>query len=228
MVGLLAVWAMMSAIAGAAGTPGSAAREFASAVRAPADLSHGEMLFDDTCITCHGADGGGRHPGNVPIVARQHWRVIIQNLVNFRHARRQNPSMQRFTDRHRLVDAQDIADVAAYISSLPAIQTPDVGDAREVSHGESVYVQRCAACHGDNAAGDNARGVPRLAGQHYAYLLKQMDDTIAGRRPDASDTHLPLLQRLEPADRSGVAAYLSRISVQAPLPADDGQPLRGR
>jgi hypothetical protein len=26
--------------------------------------------------------------------------------------------MEHFTDRHRLVDAQDIADVAAYVSSL--------------------------------------------------------------------------------------------------------------
>ncbi len=190
VAGLLAALPMMLGTAGALGAPGVAAREFATAVRAPVDLSHGEMLFDDTCIACHGADGGGIPNGSVPVVARQHARVIIRNLVNYRYARRQNPRMQRFTDRHRLVDAQDIADVAAYISSLPAVQAPDVGEVRDVSRAQAVYAQSCAACHGDSAAGDDARGVPRLAGQHYAYLLKQMDDTVAGRRPDAADRHL--------------------------------------
>ncbi len=53
---------------------------------------------------------------------------------------------------------------------------------------------------------------PRLAGQHYAYLLRQLEDTAQKRRPGMDDAHVRMLQGLSPAELRGVADYLSRVS----------------
>lgn len=53
---------------------------------------------------------------------------------------------------------------------------------------------------------------PRLAGQHYRYLLRQLEDTAQKRRPGMDASHVDMLRRLSPAQLQGVADYLSRVS----------------
>jgi cytochrome c553 len=54
--------------------------------------------------------------------------------------------------------------------------------------------------------------IPRIAGQHYEYLMRQIDDAVEGRRPNFSASHVRLLARLERDDIVGLADYLSRLS----------------
>jgi cytochrome c oxidase subunit 2 len=102
-----------------ADSPNSAAeREFAAVLRLKPDAVHGEQIFD-TCAACHGDNGHGASDGSVPAIAGQNFRVIVRELVMFRHGGRSDPRMQHFTDRTHLTrGAQDIADVAAYVSQL--------------------------------------------------------------------------------------------------------------
>jgi cytochrome c553 len=102
-----------------AGSPNSPAeREFAAVLRLKPDAVHGEQIFD-TCSACHGAKGHGASDGSVPAIAGRNFRVIVRALVMFRHGGRSDPRMQHFTDRtHLSRGAQDIADVAAYVSQL--------------------------------------------------------------------------------------------------------------
>lgn len=44
------------------------------------------------------------------------------------------------------------------------------------------HIIQCFACHGDDGIAKD-RDVPHLAGQQEAYLLKQLHDFKAGRRP---------------------------------------------
>jgi cytochrome c553 len=60
--------------------------------------------------------------------------------------------------------------------------------------------------------GELRRMRPRLAGQHYQYLLRQLDDTAAGKRPGMDAEHVKLIGKLSTGERSGVADYLSRLS----------------
>jgi cytochrome c553 len=53
---------------------------------------------------------------------------------------------------------------------------------------------------------------PRLAGQHYEYLLKQLAETAAGYRPGMDPAHVARLRALTPEQIRGVADYLSRVS----------------
>ena len=53
---------------------------------------------------------------------------------------------------------------------------------------------------------------PRLAGQHYGYLLRQLQETAADKRPGMDRAHVEMLRGISPEALSGVADYLSRVS----------------
>jgi len=206
---------IMSALPAASMASGVAEQEFSAAVHAPPSQMHGEALFNDTCIACHGPDGAGQPDGSVPSIAAQHPRYIIRQLVNYRHGRRWDLRMEHSTGPRRLVNAQDIADVAAYVSRLPPSAAVDIGNGELAASGQLIYVRACAPCHGNSGAGDDTSEVPTLAGQHYNYLLRQMIDATQDQRPEFPREHSMLLRRLERNDLIGLADFLSR-SVAGP------------
>ena len=188
--------------------------ELNSALRDRPSLLHGQALFDDTCIACHGPDGSGQPNGSVPAIAAQPSHFIIRQLVDYRHGRRPDLRMEHSTGRHRLVDARDIADVAAYVSQLPPTRAADVGAGNHLLEAQGMYERACVPCHGDSAAGDASSAVPRLAGQHFDYLVRQMRNATAdrgGQRPTFPREHARLLQRFDDADLIDLADYLSRL-----------------
>lgn len=189
---------------------GVSEQEYEAVLRANADSVQGEALFL-TCAACHGNEGGGAVDGSVPALAGQHFRVLASELVDYRHDRRWDLRMQHFSDEHHLKDAQDIANVASYISGLPARPAPIVTDGEFVQHGAQVYARLCVSCHGAMGQGDDRQRTPRLAGQHYEYLLRQMHDAVEGRRPNFPREHIRLLERFERADYVGLADYLTRL-----------------
>ena len=172
--------------------------------------SHGQKLFS-LCATCHGADGGGSADGVAPAIAGQHRRVLIRQLIDYRHSERWDLRMESVARSHLLPDAQSIADVVAYVSELPRAPTPGVGAGDSLAYGKQVYARLCASCHGAGGEGDDAKEIPRLAGQQYAYLLRQLYDAVDGRRPNFPVAHVRLLKRFERQDFVGVADYLSRL-----------------
>jgi cytochrome c553 len=185
-------------------------REFEVVLRSTADVAHGHTLYA-TCAACHGSNGSGVSDGSVPAIAAQHFRVVARELVDYRHDKRWDLRMAHFTDDHHLNDAQEIADIAAYISTLPATRTSSTGTGQSLQHGAEAYASRCASCHGPAAEGDDRKGYPRLAGQHYPYLLRQMHDAVAGQRPNFPRDHLRVLKGLDQATVAGVADHLSRL-----------------
>jgi cytochrome c553 len=191
----------------------SALAEFRAAAKLPPDHLHGAELFR-TCAACHGTDGRGTSDGSIPAIAGQHGSVILKQLVDFRHDRRWDERMQHFTDSHHLQTSQDVTDVAAYISSLPRFPATaeGIGDGTALAEGASVYFQVCEACHGPLGQGDVLRLRPRLAGQHYQYLLKQLVETAGGGRPGMDLAHVDRLRKLTPSQIRGIADYLSRMS----------------
>jgi cytochrome c553 len=189
----------------------TARTEFDAAVRATPDLRHGAELFE-TCAACHGPRGEGLTDGNIPAIAGQHLRVLVKQLTDFRSDKRWDIRMEHFTDRHHLTGPQDVADVAGHIASLERPYPVGIGPGRDVGRGASVYFRDCESCHGPVGEGDAARGMPRLGGQHYEYLLRQFYDAVEGRRPNMAGEHARLLGRFDRDDIVGVADYLSRLS----------------
>lgn len=65
----------------------------------------------------------------------------------------------------------------------------------------------CAACHGPDG-NSAAPDFPRIAGQHYDYLVKALSDYKAGERKNA--IMAPQAANLSKRDIEDLAAYFSR------------------
>lgn len=197
--------------AGAAPGPG----ELAEAMDIEPDVRRGAELFGQ-CAACHGANGAGVMEGSTPRIAGQHYPVLIKQLVDFRSGRRRDFRMEDPADRHHLAGPKDIADVAAYVSGLEPAGARGIGDGTRATAGALLFGARCASCHGADGRGNAARLVPRLAGQHYSYLVRQMYDAVDGRRPTLAETHARKVEPLDFDQVRGIADYLSRIVPQGP------------
>jgi cytochrome c553 len=193
----------------------SARAEYAEAIRSKPDLERGGKLFEN-CATCHGPGGGGTVDGSIPRIAGQHFRVIVKQLVDYRHGKRWDPRMERYADRHLLADAQALADVAAFISQQDRLAPRGMGTGVYAQRGVHVYIAQCGSCHGPAGEGDEKELVPRVAGQHYEYLLRQIYDAVDGRRPNFSRSHVRRLSKLDRDDIIGLADALSRAEWPGP------------
>jgi cytochrome c553 len=191
----------------------AAISDFRRAIELEPNLEHGAELFH-TCAACHEKDGCGTDDGSVPAIAGQHVSVLVKQMVDFRHDRRSDASMQDIVGAHRMAGPQDLLDVASYTESLPRWPPFErgTGDGNTLQRGASVYFRYCESCHGPLGQGELRRMRPRLAGQHYEYMLRQLEETAQGQRPGMDAEHVRLIRGLSVEERRGVADYLSRLS----------------
>ena len=206
--------ALLATLAGA-----TQSNELREALERKPNLERGRSLFE-ACAACHRPDGAGAADGDIPIIAGQHYKVIITQLVDFRRTERVDLRMNALAARHNLKGSQDLADVAAYISSMPVRRTNEVGTGQLTALGAQVYSRACVSCHGPDAEGDDQLRQPRLAGQHYGYLVKQIDMMIGGTRFNLSWDHSKLLKSLTDEEITGVADYVARLRPDASSPAN--------
>jgi len=184
------------------------------ALRAKGDAARGEIAFE-ICQGCHRAHALGRPDGSYPRLAGQHDTVLIKQMTDVRAGRRLNKKMLPFIERHG-VSPQDIADIAAYLSRLPVPPNNGKGPGERLAVGESVYQDRCARCHGTYGEGDGDRFYPRVSGQHFRYLWREMIDIRDGTRANANPKMVQVIQPLSNDDLEAIADYMSRLPVTAP------------
>jgi len=172
--------------------------------------ARGARLFE-VCTACHGREGNGKADEGIPVIAQQHQRVLAKQLVDYRHAERWDLQMENVAARHKLGPARDLADVAAYVSALQRAPSSGTGDGRHLAVGAQAYARDCASCHGTEGEGNGVTLVPRVAGQHYKYLLRQLHDTLEERRPNMPPPHAQLLSPYGVDELTGIADHLSRL-----------------
>jgi cytochrome c553 len=190
------------------------ARDLAQATQATPNLEHGAELFVH-CVACHGGNGAGQQDGSTPRIAGQHYSVLLKELVDFRHGKRWDFRMEEHAKKHFLETPQDVADVAAFVAQLEGGGDRGIGDGVHAADGARLFGARCASCHGPSGAGNARKVVPRLGGQHYAYLMRQMYDAVDGRRPTLQLVHPAKIAPLDFEQVRAVADYLSRIEWEA-------------
>jgi cytochrome c553 len=97
-----------------------------------------------------------------------------------------------------------------YAGQTPVPGTP--GDPKLVAAGQQIFergvpdrgIAACASCHGANAEGRSI--FPRLAGQHAAYLARQIN--VIQKQLRTSPVMHGIVKDLKPAEIEQVAAYL--------------------
>jgi cytochrome c553 len=155
------------------------------------------------CVACHGPGGNSANPA-IPILAGQTWRYLYLQLKDYKEGRRADPQMTPFV---AALSRQDMYDLAAFFAAQKPRPVEFKIDPAKVAAGrEKAREVLCTMCHLGGFRGQNE--IPRVAGQHYAYVVKQMQDFKAGRRTNDAGNMASVSRTLSDADIDDLAQYL--------------------
>ncbi len=190
--------------------PQAAEAEAELALSLSPNPDNGRKLFR-ICVVCHSPEGWGSNNGYYPQVAGQLPYVTIKQLADIRARNRDNPTMFPFSMPSSLGGAQEMADVAAYIASLPMSPGNGVGPGFNLELGKRMYKEECAECHGETGEGDEKEHIPLIQGQHYKYLKRQFRWIRNGKRRNADEKMVKQIQRFTGREISAMMDYVSRL-----------------
>ncbi len=119
--------------------------------------------------------------------------------------------MQVVAAHAKFADQHNIVAVADYLSKLPVNPKPVQGAGQHLRLGQEIYTHICAACHGVDGGGEAANRVPRIAGQHYPYLQRQIEAGAALHKELAPPEMTSALRGMAPQEKDALADYISRL-----------------
>ncbi|MEG3638536.1 c-type cytochrome [Magnetococcus sp. PR-3] len=192
-----------------------------AALKLKGDPNRGRMIYE-VCSACHMPEGWGLEDGTFPQIAGQHPSVLVKQLADIRAENRDVPTMYPFAIPSEIGGPQSIADVAAYIARLPMNPVNGMGPGKDLAHGEMVYKKNCVRCHGQNGEGIAKDFFPAIYGQHYRYVLRQMEWIRDGNRRNANPDMVRQIRRFSQRDLEAVSDYVSRLRPHAPKLATPG------
>lgn len=198
----------------------SAHDEMEQALSLTPDLENGREVFE-VCTACHLPEGWGKQDGTFPQISGQHQQVLIKQLADIRAKNRDAPTMYPFALPESLGGAQAITDVTAYIAKLPMNPDNGVGSGDNLAEGEKLYQENCSKCHGEQGEGVAEKFYPRIQGQHYEYLVRQLQDIRDHKRKNANPEMMEQVKSFTNEQLIVVADHVSRMK---PPASDLGEP----
>lgn len=176
------------------------------------------------CSACHQPDGSGMNipdGESWPRLAGLDAAYIYKQMQDFQTGQRKNATMLPFA---RMLDDQQLKDVAVFYSQLPATpaQGGEQADEELLAWGEQLatrgdwdrYIVPCSTCHGPDNQGAGP-DFPGIAGQHAGYLEQTLNDWQSQDR-DNDPLHLmaAIAERMNPRDIQAVSAWLATQPAQ--------------
>jgi cytochrome c553 len=175
----------------------------------------------DYCEVCHGVSAQGFigfYP--IPRLAGQQVEYIQNELKGFVEHKRMNaasptPTNVMFNVGHVLSPEM----IEALATSFHDLNPKPMGGApkESLATGKKIFeegvpsanVPACATCHGADAKGNGP--IPRLAGQLYPYIVKQLTNWSHERAEENSNIMAPIAHGLTESQIDAVAAYVSYL-----------------
>ena len=158
------------------------------------------------CAACHGANGNSTNP-MYPTLAGQNARYIYLQLQDFQAGRRHDPQMEPIAATLTREEMQALAD---YFSKQKQAPSGFKADAEKVAAGRQKSNEvLCSMCHLGEFAGQNE--IPRVAGQQYDYIKKQLSDFKARRRTNDAGNMTSVSATLSDADIENLAQYIANL-----------------
>lgn len=179
------------------------------------DLRNGRVIYE-TCAACHLPEGWGSTDGTYPQIAGQHLNVMLKQLLAIRDGHRENALMYPFVQERTIGGYQSLVDVVSYITKLPMHPQHQKGPFNdfkpEYKNGEKLYQQLCSSCHGKTAQGNNKSHIPKLYGQHYPYMMRQIKLIQSGIRL-VDPTMKAIIDQMSDDKLHDIINYVSYIPV---------------
>ncbi len=132
----------------------------------------GEVAFKDNCAPCHGLGGAGQL--FYPTLADDDWiwggtledieYTIRHGIRNGEDPDARDSQMPAF-GADGILEPQQIGDVVQYVLSFSNRAT----DAEAVARGQEIFLEQCAACHGEDGRGMREVGAPNLTDSIWLY-----------------------------------------------------------
>jgi cytochrome c553 len=167
------------------------------------------------CAACHGPSGNDSVLPNVPKLGGQGERYLLKQLTEIKKDVRKVPLM---TPILAAMSEQDLADVAAYLATLP---TPKgATEKAKLELGKQLYragdaklgVPACTGCHAPDGKGNSAAGYPTLSGQDTPYVEVQLKAFRSGERSnDQSNIMRTVTARLNDKEIAALASYVAGL-----------------
>lgn len=182
---------------------------FASLLASTAAVAQSDDLKSKlaACGACHGPDGNSASP-DFPILAGQTSRYLYLQLRDFKEGRRKNAFMSALSANLSKQDMRDLADFYAAQKPKP---TGFKADPAKVARGKKVSDDAlCPMCHLGGFSGQNE--IPRVAGQHQAYVLKQLNDFKNKERTNDAGNMTSVLRGISDADLEALSHYIADIN----------------
>lgn len=156
-----------------------------------------------SCATCHGIDGNSPS-GAYPNLAGQADEYLYKQIKDFKEGRRPNAIMG--TMIYSLSD-QDMHDLAEFYSAQGPTPSTFHTDPDKVALGKKVAQDaQCTFCHQRNFKGLGL--MPRVAGQQYNYVVKQLKEFRDGVRTNDNGLMLQFTKNLTDDQIKALAHYL--------------------
>ena len=175
---------------------------------APAVAQVPDALKDKVavCAKCHTETGNSVDP-KYPKLAGQLARYLFIQLRDFKAGRRHDPDMDEVVQG---LTPDDMLALADYFSKQKEVRSRFEADPQKVALGKQKADETlCSMCHLGGFSGQNE--IPRVAGQHYEYIKKQLADFKARHRTNDAGNMTSVASTLAEEDIENLAQYITSL-----------------
>jgi cytochrome c553 len=81
------------------------------------DLVHGERLYAEYCVECHGGQGEGISQKHMPLIQGQHYKYLVRQFEWIRDGKRRNADPE-MVEQIKTFSSRDVTAVMDYVSRL--------------------------------------------------------------------------------------------------------------
>ena len=160
----------------------------------------------EVCSACHGPNGNSSNP-DYPILAGQTWRYTYIQLKDFKEGRRSDPQMSPMAAN---LSTEDMIALGNFFAAQKQLPTGFKADGAKVAAGKAKSDEvLCPMCHLGGFVGQNE--IPRVAGQHYKYVKKQLEDFKARRRTNDAGNMTSVASTLSDQDIENLSQYIANL-----------------
>jgi cytochrome c553 len=160
-----------------------------------------------TCEACHGPNGNSAIPLN-PSLAGQSWRYIYVQLKDFKEDRRADAQM---TPIAKDLSRDDMIALGNWFAAQKPATNQFKADSAKVAAGQKTSdAVLCPMCHLGGFSGQNE--IPRVAGQNYEYVVKQLQDFKHKRRTNDAGNMTSVAGTLSDQDIENLAQYITTLN----------------